>query len=116
MLWLTLVSFLWAGDDGAVIIELGGKIKTATKHFQPQKKRKKEPKISVDLHKADIHSVIRLFAAVSGKSFVVSDGVQGKVTMRLENVYWSDALQAVLWSQGLAAQDMGSVVVLRSYK
>ena len=116
MFWIGLISLLWAGDDGAVIIELGGKVKPAITHLQPPTKQRKEKKISVDLHKADIHAVIRLFATVSGKNFVVSDGVQGKVTMRLEGVYWSDALQAVLWSQGLAAQSAGNVVTLGPMK
>ena len=113
MLYFVLVSLLWAGDDGGVIIGLGGKVQAASPGGpQAKKKATEQKRISLDLHKADIHSVIRLFATISGKSFIVADGVKGKVTLRLQDVPWSDAFQAVLWSQGLAAQEMGKVVVL----
>ena len=97
--------------DGAVIIRTGGETVPADEAAAPPP-TSHLPKISLDLEDADIHSVIRMIAEVSGRNFIVSDGVQGKVTARLEDVPWDQALQAVLWSQGLAAQDLGSVVLV----
>ena len=69
--------------------------------------------ISVDFQKADIHEVIRFFSKATGVNFIVSDGVSGTVTARLINVPWEDALRAILASQGLAAQNMGSLMLIK---
>ena len=69
--------------------------------------------ISVDFQKADIHDVIRFFSKATGVNFVVSEGVSGTVTARLIDVPWEDALRAILASQGLAAQNMGSLMLIK---
>ena len=65
------------------------------------------PPISLDLVDADIRSVLRLFSTHSGIGFVLDEGVQGKVTMRLEDVPWDQALWAVLATHGLGAVPVG---------
>ena len=70
-------------------------------------------RVSVDFQKADIHDVIRFFSKTTGLNFVISDGVSGTVTARLIDVPWHDALTAILASQGLAAQYMGKVVLVK---
>ena len=114
VLFMAALLGLARGDepgDGAVIIRTGGETVPADEAAAPPPPSV-HPKISLDLENADIHSVIRMIAEVSGRNFIVSDGVQGKVTARLDDVPWDQALQAVLWSQGLAAQDLGSVVLV----
>jgi len=69
--------------------------------------------ISVDFQRADIHEVIRFFSKATGVNFVVSEGVSGTVTARLIDVPWEDALQAILASRGLAAQNMGSLMLIK---
>ena len=98
----------FAGDD-AVLIRLGGEVSSISEEAPPPPVKRK---ISLDLEKADIHSVIRLFAQVSGQNFVVSDGVEGTVTVRLSDVPWDQALQVILLSNGLMAQELGGVVVV----
>ena len=66
--------------------------------------------ISLDLVDADIHSVLRLIAEVSGMNVVASDEVSGSVTVRLEDVPWDVALQAILASKGLAATVDGNIL------
>jgi type IV pilus assembly protein PilQ len=74
---------------------------------------KAEKKISLELQQADIQSVVRFFAQVSGKNIIISDGVQGKVTLRFTDVAWTDAFNAVLWSQDLVATQMGDIIVVK---
>ena len=60
-------------------------------------------RISIDLQDADIHVVLKFLADYGGFNLVVDDSVQGKVTVRLKDVTWQDALAAVLASKGLGA-------------
>lgn len=75
------------------------------------RKTKKAPKkrITLDLYEADLHNVLRLFADVSGKSFVVADDVQGRVTLKLKDVPWDRALEVILRSQGLGLDVEGDI-------
>lgn len=61
-------------------------------------------KITIDVVDADIVNVLRLFADVSGKNFVVDEEVKGRVTIKLKNVPWDQALSVVL-----ATKDLGMV-------
>lgn len=68
--------------------------------------------ISLDLQDADIHTVLRFIADYADLNLVVDDSVQGKVTVRLKNVTWQDALSAVLASKGLGATTTGKSLVI----
>lgn len=61
------------------------------------------PVISLEVQDADIHTVLRFLADTGGFNLVVSDQVQGQVTVKLKDVRWEDALAAVLASKGLVA-------------
>ncbi|HVG01665.1 MAG TPA: AMIN domain-containing protein, partial [Nitrospira sp.] len=53
-------------------------------------------RISLDFQQADISNVLRLIAEVSGFNIVVGEGVKSKVTMKLANVPWDQALDMLL--------------------
>jgi type IV pilus assembly protein PilQ len=67
-------------------------------------------KISLDFVNADIHSIFRLISNVSRLNIVTGDDVQGKISVRLENVPWDQALAAVLQAKGLASQRFGNII------
>ncbi len=67
-------------------------------------------RISLDVVRADLHDVLRLLADQGHVNLVLAEGVQGKVTLRLRNVPWSEALATVLTSHGLGTERSGSVV------
>lgn len=52
--------------------------------------------ISMDFQDADIIAVLRSLAEVSGYNIIVHPDIKGKVTMRLLNVPWQQALDVVL--------------------
>jgi type IV pilus assembly protein PilQ len=64
-------------------------------------------KISLDFKDADIQNVLRLIAEVSGKNVVISEAVQGKVTIRLMNVPWDMALDVILKTYALDKEELG---------
>jgi len=67
-------------------------------------------RISLDFQQADITNILRLIAEVSGFNIVVGDGVKSKVTMKLVNVPWDQALDMLLKMNGLGMMRQGSIV------
>jgi type IV pilus assembly protein PilQ len=67
-------------------------------------------KITVDLQDAEIGNVLRLLADVSGKNFVYGEDVKGKITMKLKNVPWDQALDVILKTKGLRMRMAGNII------
>src|SRR5438046_1666426 len=67
------------------------------------------PRLTIHLERADIHNVLRLLADVSRLNLVAGEDVHGRVTLHLRNVLWREAFAAVLASQGLGSEKMGSI-------
>ncbi len=67
-------------------------------------------KISLDFKDADIKNVFRLLAEVSGLNIVVTGDVSRKVTVRLVDVPWDQALDLLIDTNGLGKERVGNVV------
>ncbi len=67
-------------------------------------------KISLDFKDADIKNVFRLLAEVSGLNIVVTDEVKKRVTVRLVDVPWDQAMDLLIDTNGLGKEQMGNVV------
>ena len=67
-------------------------------------------RISLDFQAAEISNVLRLIAEVSGFNIVVGEGVKSKVTMKLANVPWDQALDMLLRMNGLGMMKQGNIV------
>jgi type IV pilus assembly protein PilQ len=67
-------------------------------------------KISLNLVDADVKQVFRLFHEISGLNFVVDPGVDGRVTIVVDNVPWDQALDIILANNGLDKQYENNVV------
>jgi type IV pilus secretin PilQ/predicted competence protein len=70
--------------------------------------------ISLDLQDADIDSALRIIAEVSNLNIVTGDGVTGKVTLKLVDVPWDQALDVILKSHGLDKVVEGNVMRVAS--
>lgn len=66
--------------------------------------------ISLDFQKADIHNILRILADVSGYNVITSDNVKGRVTMKLTNVPWDQALDVILSNNGLDKIMEGNII------
>lgn len=64
-------------------------------------------KISLDYTKADLRQVLEHISQISGQAIRVPDDIQGQVTLKLMEVPWDQALDAVLSSQNLALTGEG---------
>jgi type IV pilus assembly protein PilQ len=59
------------------------------------------PRVDMDFKGADLHNVLRLIGQVWKKNIVIPDDVQGRVTIRMENVRVGRALEVILKAKGL---------------
>ncbi len=73
-------------------------------------------RISMDFKDADLSNVFRIVAEVSNLNIVTTDDVKGKVSLRLVNVPWDQALDIVLKSKGLGAKQEGNILRIAPLK
>jgi type IV pilus secretin PilQ/predicted competence protein len=67
-------------------------------------------RISLDFQQADLIDVLRLIAEVSGMNIITSPDVSGRVTTRMVNVPWDQALDTILKTFGLGKDQEGSII------
>ena len=66
--------------------------------------------ISLDFKDADINNILRILAEFSGLNIVTSDDVKGKVTVKLQNVPWQQALDSVVRASKMAYVQEGNII------
>ena len=66
--------------------------------------------MTLDFQNADILNVLRLIAEVSGLNIITGEGVGGKISMRMVNVPWDQALDVILKTKGLGQVRENNVV------
>ena len=68
--------------------------------------------ISLDVQGTDVRDVLRLLAETGGVNILASGEVQGTLTVRLVDVPWEQALEAVLKLTGLAQERQGNIILV----
>jgi type IV pilus assembly protein PilQ len=68
--------------------------------------------IDIDVKDADLHNVFRLIADAGGVSIAVADDVKGTITLRLRQVPWDQALDAVVRLEKLHLEREGDVYLV----
>lgn len=66
--------------------------------------------ISLDLQDTDIDNALRIIAEVSNLNIIASEEVSGKITLRLIDVPWDQALDVILKTNGLDSVQENNVV------
>ncbi len=129
-------SYLVLQSDNSIVVE----INTMTERFEPvslskpketvlEKKEevkeeiKEEKKyvplrktLSLNFENANIETALRAIAEYAGMNIVIGDAVKGVVTVKLDNVYWEDALRLILQTKGYAYVIEGNVIRVGSGK
>ncbi|MBT8082505.1 MAG: type IV pilus secretin PilQ [Gammaproteobacteria bacterium] len=85
------------GDESSLFSE--------TKEYEGQR-------LTLNFQDIETRAVLQLLAETSGKNIVVSDTVQGNVTLRLRNVPWDQALDIVMTTKGLDMRQNGNVIMV----
>lgn len=92
---------LAGGETETVIPGLGGKKYTGRR-------------MTMDFVNAEVTNILRLIGEVSNLNIVWSPQVTGKVSMRLKNVPWDQALDLVLANNDLGMRRQGNVIWVTS--
>ena len=69
-------------------------------------------RLTLNFQDIDVRAVLQLLADTSGQNIVVSDTVKGRVTLRLQNVPWDQAMDIVLRTKGLAMRKKDNVIMV----
>ena len=90
-----------ASDDE----EVASSLFSETKEYEGQR-------LTLNFQDIETRAVLQLLAETSGRNIVVSDTVQGNVTLRLRNVPWDQALDIVMTTKGLDMRENGNVIIV----
>lgn len=69
-------------------------------------------RLTLNFQSIETRAVLQLLADTSGQNMVISDTVQGNVTLRLQNVPWDQALDIVMQTKGLDSRKEGNVILV----
>ena len=69
-------------------------------------------KLSLNFQDIEVRSVLQLIADFTGLNLVASDTVDGRITLRLQNVPWDQALELILKTKGLDKRKVGNVLLV----
>ncbi|MDI6753600.1 MAG: type IV pilus secretin PilQ [Thermodesulfobacteriota bacterium] len=67
-------------------------------------------RLSLDFKDADLRDIFRLIADVSNLNIIYTDDVKGKITIRMVNVPWDQALDVILSTKNLIKIEEGNVL------
>ncbi len=67
-------------------------------------------KVTLDIEKADINTVLRAIAKVGGVNIITTPSVQGEISVHLTDVPWREALYAILEANGFTAIEEENVI------
>jgi len=92
-------------NPAAADVEEGSNLFSETKEYEGQR-------LTLNFQDIETRAVLQLLAETSGRNIVVSDTVQGNVTLRLRNVPWDQALDIVMTTKGLDMRQNGNVIIV----
>ena len=69
-------------------------------------------RLSLNFQDIEVRSVLQLLADFTGLNLVVSDSVEGNLTLRLKNVPWDQAMDIILKTKGLDNRKAGNVILI----
>ncbi len=75
-------------------------------------KEYKGERLTLKFQDIEIRPLLQLLADFTGNNIVVSDSVQGRMSLRLENVPWDQAMDLILSTKGLSQRKNGNVIFI----
>jgi type IV pilus assembly protein PilQ len=106
------------GDFEYLAYQTDNKLTISVKPVSKEDKRKKQEfayageKLSLNFQDIEVRSVLQLIADFTSLNLVASDSVNGKITLRLQNVPWDQALDLILKTKGLDKRTIGNVMLV----
>lgn len=106
------------GEFEYLAYQTDNKLTISVKPLNKDEKRKKADfaysgeKLSLNFQDIEVRSVLQLIADFTSLNLVASDSVGGKITLRLQNVPWDQALDLILKTKGLDKRTIGNVMLV----
>lgn len=101
-------------SDNEFTIEINPAVKEVSEssNLFSETKEYEGQRLTLNFQDIETRAVLQLLAETSGRNIVVSDTVQGNVTLRLRNVPWDQALDIVMTTKGLDMRQNGNVILV----
>ncbi len=100
-------------EESSAAPKIGGFVSEAPRYAAssaPRRARYTGRLVSFEFKDIDIHNLLRIMAELSRRNIVVADNVAGKITIRLRNVPWDQALDLILKSKKLGKEEFGDII------
>lgn len=108
-----------AGEYDYLAYQADNEYVVSVKPLAPEEveERKKEfaytgERLSLNFQDIEVRAVLQIIADFTGLNLVASDTVNGRITLRLQNVPWDQALDLVLKTKGLDKRQVGNVLMV----
>src|SRR6185437_7225927 len=98
--------------DDQYVVEVNPVKQAAAAGAAEVKKSYNGERLTLNFQNISTRAVLQLLADASGQNIVVSDSVNGNVTLRLQNVPWDQALDIVLRTKGLDKRRQDNVIIV----
>jgi type IV pilus assembly protein PilQ len=108
-----------AGDFDYLAYQADNEYVLSVKPLTPREREERQKefqftgdKLSLNFQDIEVRAVLQIIADVTELNLVASDTVQGRITLRLANVPWDQALDLVLKTKGLDKRQEGNVLMV----
>jgi type IV pilus assembly protein PilQ len=108
------VASVQAPDTAEALADTASEIQELNTLFPGMKERYTGERISIDLQDADVEHVLRLISEISGYNLILDDGITGKISLKLVDIPWDQALDLVLLQRGLGMVIKGNIMRIAS--
>ncbi len=98
--------------DNQFVIEVKPVIENPNKLVQGSRGGYQGEKLSLNFQNVDVRRLLQVIGEFTGMNMVVSDSVQGAITLILKDVPWDQALDIIMQQRGLDMRKNGNVILI----
>lgn len=98
--------------DNQFVVEVKPVVENPNKLVQGSRGGYQGEKLSLNFQSVDVRRLLQVIGEFTGMNMVVSDSVQGAITLILKDVPWDQALDIILQQKGLDMRKNGNVILV----
>lgn len=99
-------------SDNQFVIEVKPVIENPNKLVQGSRGGYQGEKLSLNFQNVDVRRLLQVIGEFTGLNMVVSDSVNGSITLILKDVPWDQALDIIMQQKGLDMRKNGNVILI----
>lgn len=98
--------------DNQFVIEVKPVVENPNKLVQGSRGGYQGEKLSLNFQNVDVRRLLQVIGEFTGMNMVISDSVQGAITLILKDVPWDQALDIIMQQKGLDMRKNGNVILV----